>query len=132
MNEKLVGVHPRLARIVPRILTAMELLGHPMLVTAGVRTAEEQAALYAQGRTAPGSIVTNADGVVKKSNHQPKGDGYGHAVDCAFVDDHGTASWADSHPWRLYGEMAKALGCKWGGDWTTFTDRPHIELPEGS
>ena len=38
-------------------------------ITYGVRTVAQQQALYAQGRTAPGKIVTWVDGVNKKSNH---------------------------------------------------------------
>ena len=102
-------------------------LGHPMMVTDGVRTTEQQQALYAKGRTAPGPMVTYVDGVKVKSNHQAKADGYGHAVDCCFLKD-GKPSWDPSHPWRLYGEMAAALGLQWGGFWTRFVDRPHIEL----
>lgn len=137
--EKLVGVHPRLVEAVKRICFAMNELGFHMLVTDGARTVEMQRALYAQGRTTPGNIVTNADGVTKKSNHQTKADGYGHAVDLCFMDDHGTPadpkddypSWDTKFPWRLYGEMAKSQGLIWGGDWTSLKDLPHIELPEG-
>jgi peptidoglycan L-alanyl-D-glutamate endopeptidase CwlK len=122
---KLEGVHPALVEKVKRILHAMAELGHPMVVTNGVRTQAEQDALYAQGRTKPGAIVTYA----KVSNHQPKADGFGRAVDCAFLID-GKPAWPEKAPWRLYGEMAKALGLVWGGDWKRFTDRPHVEMPE--
>lgn len=122
---KLEGVHPALIEKVKRILHAMAELGYPMLVTDGVRTAEQQAALYAQGRTTPGKIVTYA----KVSNHQPKTDGFGYAVDCAFLVD-GKPSWDDKLPWRLYGEAAKSQGLIWGGDWKRLVDRPHIEMPE--
>lgn len=125
--DKLAGVHPRLIVAVTRILNAMAELGFPMLVTDGVRTAAQQQALYAQGRGGPGKIVTHTDGVVKRSNHQLKDDGFGHAVDCAFLVD-GKPSWDDAHPWALYGAMAKALGLVWGGDWKSIVDRPHIEL----
>lgn len=128
---KLVGVHPMLIDKVSRILTAMSALGIPMLVTDGVRTLKQQQLLYAQGRTVPGKVVTNADGIVKRSNHQVKTDGWGHAVDCAFLID-GTPSWADSHPWALYGLMAQSIGLGWGGAWAGFVDRPHIELTEKS
>jgi peptidoglycan L-alanyl-D-glutamate endopeptidase CwlK len=130
VSAKLEGVHPQLARSVARILVAMAELGVPMLITDGVRTTEEQRALYAKGRTEPGRIVTNADGVRIKSNHQAKADGYGHAVDCCFLVD-GKPSWDQGLPWRLYGEAAKALGLTWGGDWKTIVDKPHIELPGG-
>lgn len=132
MTSKLAGVHPVLARRVGSILEAMTVLGFPMIVTDGVRTTAQQQALYAKGRTAPGKKVTNVDGVTKKSNHQPKDDGYGHAVDCCFLDERGKPSWDDAHPWRLYGEMAVALGLTWGGNWKTLVDKPHIELPKGT
>lgn len=132
--RRLAGVHPTLVERITRIMTAMELLGHPMLVTDGVRTAARQAELYAQGRTKPGKIVTYADGVHKKSNHQARVDGYGHAVDCCFLvdidgDGPDDPSWSEKHPWELYGAMARALGLTWGGDWQSFKDRPHVELP---
>jgi peptidoglycan LD-endopeptidase CwlK len=127
--RKLAGVHPTLVEKVTRILYALAELGHPMLVTDGLRTDAEQVALYAKGRTAPGPKVTNADGVRRRSNHQAKADGHGYAVDCCFLVD-GNPSWDDAHPWRLYGEAAKALGLRWGGEFVGLVDRPHIELPE--
>lgn len=127
---KLEGVHPRLVEAVQRILLAMNDLGLRMLVTDGVRSTAEQEAKYAQGRTTPGKIVTQADGLLNKSNHQAKLDGFGHAVDLCFVVNN-VASWADEMPWRLYGEMAQSQGLVWGGAWVSFVDKPHIELPKG-
>jgi peptidoglycan L-alanyl-D-glutamate endopeptidase CwlK len=121
-------LHPSLKAKADTVIAAMKLLGYEMVIVQGVRTTEEQQALYAQGRTAPGHVVTNADGVNKKSNHQVKADGFGHAVDCAFKVD-GKISWDEKLPWRCYGECAKALGLVWGGDWKAITDKPHIELP---
>ena len=121
------GLHPRLRDGVPRILAAMEALGYPMLVTDTLRTVEEQKVLFAKGRTAPGPIVTNADGVLKKSNHQAWADGHGHAVDCCFLVD-GHASWDPKLPWKVYGACAEALGFRWGGSFSTLHDLPHIEL----
>jgi peptidoglycan L-alanyl-D-glutamate endopeptidase CwlK len=125
--SRLDGVHPKLVKAVERIQFVMAYLNKPMMVTDGVRTLEKQRELYAQGRTNPGRIVTHADGVRVKSNHQAKEDGYGHAVDMTFIVD-GRPAWPEDAPWRLYGEVAKACGCKWGGDWLNFQDRPHIEL----
>jgi peptidoglycan L-alanyl-D-glutamate endopeptidase CwlK len=126
--DKLQGVHPRLIEAAKKIIFAGHELGYDLIVTDGLRTTEQQVRLYAQGRTSPGKIVTFCDGVRKKSNHQAKPDGFGHAVDMCFRIN-GQPSWDDSLPWRLLGEMAKATGCKWGGDWET-PDRPHIELPQ--
>jgi hypothetical protein len=125
--NKLAGVHPKLVDASDRIRAAMRELGWEMMVTDGVRTVADQAALFAKGRTAPGRIVTKADGVVHRSNHQLHDDGYGHALDHTFVVD-GKPTWAENMPWELYGCMVKALGLVWGGSWTT-PDRPHAELP---
>lgn len=133
-DKRLDGVHPDLVARVQLILDGMKLLGFPMMVTDGVRTLKRQQELYAQGRTQPGKIVTNADGVTRKSNHQAKADGYGYAVDCCFlvdIDGDGDLdpTWDKARPWERYGALAQALGLVWGGAWTGFVDKPHIELP---
>lgn len=126
---KLEGVHPRLVAAITRVMYAMNELGFAMLVTDGVRTTEQQQALYRQGRGAPGKIVTNCDGIRSKSNHQAKADGFGHAVDLAFLVN-GKPSWDEAMPWDLYGAMVRSQGLIWGGDWkTALRDRPHAELP---
>lgn len=130
--DKLAGVHPTLVIRVRCIMEAMRALGFPMIVTDGVRTVEQQQALYAQGRTAAGNVVTNVDGIKVRSNHQPHEDGWGHAVDMTFLDKDGRPTWNGPLPWNLYGEMAKALGLRWGGDWKALIDRPHVELPDSA
>jgi peptidoglycan LD-endopeptidase CwlK len=120
-DNKLEGVHPELVFRVNKILKAMDALGHPMKVISGVRTTAEQQKLFTQVPK-----VTNCDGIVKKSNHQAKLDGFGHAVDICFQ---GTDPFGENQPWAIYGAIAKFLGLKWGGDFTTIKDRPHIELP---
>lgn len=127
-TKKLEGVHPDLASKVLQVLKAMDGFGHPMIITDGVRTKEQQMQLYAQGRTAPGKIVTNNDGVVNPSNHQPHADGLGHAVDCCFLVDN-QPSWDPSLPWSVYGAAVQHLGLTWGGSWKHFKDLPHVELP---
>lgn len=127
-RQKLVGVHPQLVEKVEKILAALDALGFPMMVTDGVRSVEQQKALYAKGRTAPGPVVTYADGVEKRSNHQPHIDKLGHAVDCCFVVN-GKPSWDAHLPWKAYGAAAEAHGLTWGGSWTRLADLPHVELP---
>jgi peptidoglycan LD-endopeptidase CwlK len=102
------------------VLKRMEDLGHPMMVTDGFRTTEQQQKLFAQGRSSPGKIVTHADGIKVKSNHQS-----GRAVDCCFLIE-GKPSWDERLPWSLYGRIAKEHGLQWGGDWKR-PDKPHIE-----
>lgn len=120
-EQRLAQVLPDLADRVRRVLAAMAALGFPMTVTAGLRTTAQQQALYAQGRTVPGRVVTQADGVTVRSKHQE-----GRAVDCAFLVD-GRPSWNDALPWGTYGSCAQAVGLTWGGTWRSFPDRPHVE-----
>ena len=126
MDERLKDprLHPDLVLRVSKVQQAMAILGHPMRVVSGYRTTEEQQKLYAQGRTVTGRKVTNVDGVRTKSQHQK-----GRAVDLTFLDELGRISWAEHHPWDTYGACARAAGLKWGGDWKSFKDRPHVELP---
>lgn len=126
-RERLDGVEPTLALKVGQILDALAALGHPAWVVEGVRSLERQRQLYAQGRTAPGPIVTNVDGTrLDQCTHSPQADGYGHAVDLAFQ---GAEPWDRLHPWALLGAMARALGLAWGGDWKSIKgDLGHVEV----
>lgn len=124
------GVHPYLLARIDRILGVMAELGFPMRICQGFRTEKQQLALYAQGRTLPGRIVTKADGIHTLSNHQAAPDGLGHAVDCCFTTGD---PFGEHQPWKLYGALVEALGLKWGGGAAFLaagiTDRPHAELP---
>lgn len=96
-----------------------------MFVVCGVRSDDQQAALYAQGRTTPGHIVTNCDGVTTRSNHQIHlSDGLGHATDLAFL---GSDPFSQTHPWASYGVLVESKGLVWGGRWK-MVDLPHAEL----
>lgn len=128
--DKTKGLHPILIQKSELILKEMSSLGCPMKIIAGLRSAEEQAKLYAQGRTLPGPIVTKCDGIQRKSNHQAQSDGFGHAIDMAFQ---GPDPFLDKLPkgardkiWASYGAAVKRVGLKWGGDWGW--DKPHAEL----
>ena len=125
-EARLVGVHPALVDKLRLILADMDGAHSPMFVVQGVRTDEQQEALYAQGRTEVGEIVTYKDGVTTRSNHQVHDDGLGYAVDCAFVD---VKPFDPLHPWGHYGTLVEAAGLKWGGHFLGFADLPHAELP---
>ena len=89
-----------------------------------LRTAAEQDALYAQGRTKPGSIVTNAKGSTYSSQHQ-----WGVAVDFYRNDGKGAYNQADGF-FDKAGALAKTVGLGWGGDWKSPVDKPHLYLPD--
>lgn len=93
--------------------------GLPVLITQTVRDAEYQAALYAQGRTKPGSIVTNQK---TPSFHSDKA---GLAFDIAKnVKGH---EYDDLAFFNRCGEIGKKIGFSWGGDWLSLQDKPHFQ-----
>lgn len=104
-----------------------------------LRTFAEQDALYAQGRTSSGKIVTNAKG--GQSYHN-----YGLAVDVVLLidrDKNGTfeeASWdekidgdGDGMPeWTEVVYVFKMFGWEWGGEWVKpLRDAPHFQKTFG-
>jgi peptidoglycan L-alanyl-D-glutamate endopeptidase CwlK len=128
--DTLKGIHPKLVEVMQRAIKDSPI---DFTVTNGVRTTAQQQALYAQGRTKPGAIVTNADGIKNKSNHQPKADGFGYAVDI-FPYYNGSVQVNDDKGLRIIATHIKAVAKKlgyvieWGGDWKSITDYPHFEL----
>lgn len=117
----MAGVDNRLQKIAHRALEISKVdFGIPEF--GGLRTAEEQNALYSRGSS-------QLDGYTKKSNHQS-----GKALDVyAYVD--GRASWEREHMAMVACAMLQAaneLGYKltWGGLWSNFVDFPHFQLED--
>lgn len=106
--------------------------GIVMVITDGFRSSDDQDRLFEKGRTAAGTIVTNAKG--GESYHN-----YGLAIDFALKAPSGEVIWDmqfdgnknGAADWTEVVEMAKALGFQWGGDWVQFKDYPHLEMGFG-
>ena len=95
--------------------------GLNVLVTQTLRDNEYQATWYAQGRTKPGSIVTNSP---TTTFH-----GAGLAFDfCKNVRGH---EYDDNDFFVSVAAIAKTMGFSWGGDWKSFTDKPHLQWDGG-
>lgn len=116
-NQRLRGVHPDLVRVVRRCAADWTDPETGFIVTQGLRTLEEQKLLKAKGASR-----------TLRSRHLT-----GHAVDLA-VSVRGQIRW----DWPLYAKLAKAMKAaakaekvplEWGGDWTSFKDGPHFQLP---
>ena len=112
--DRLSGVHPDLVSVVKR---AIEITEVDFAVLEGVRSKARQEQLFKQKATK-----------TMNSRHLT-----GHAVDLgAYVG--GSVRW----DWPLYYQIADAMKAAaeelevpltWGGDWQTFPDGPHFELP---
>lgn len=119
-QNKLSGVKPILKDKVLKLIELAKAENVILVVTYGKRTYAEQKKLYDQGRTKSGNIIT-----YKKpgtSKHE-----FGDAADIVFWVN-GKPSYAESNDWKLIGRLAAKVGLKWGGNWKSFKDRPHVEL----
>lgn len=111
---RLQGLHPDLVRVVKRAAATSSL---QFTVLEGMRTLARQKQLVAQGASK-----------TMNSRHLT-----GHAIDIAPVLG-GKVSW----DWPLYHRLApivkaaaaaEGVQIEWGGDWRTFKDGPHWQLP---
>jgi peptidoglycan LD-endopeptidase CwlK len=112
--QRMKGVHPDLVKVVMRAIEISEI---DFTVLEGVRLLARQKQLVKQGASK-----------TMRSRHLT-----GHAVDLgAWVG--GRVAW----DWPLYYKIADAVKqaakdvgvpIEWGGDWRTFKDGPHWQLP---
>ena len=139
--NRAANLHPKIRQEVAALIDLAE-TKFPKTVAIRIvqdlRTIEEQDALYAQGRTRPGKIVTKAPG--GKSYHN-----YGLAIDFALMydmDGNGTfetLSWDTlkdfdkdgESDWKEVVKVFKQAGYEWGGDWTSIKDDPHLQKTFG-
>lgn len=97
--------------------------GLPVLVTSTVRDDEYQAYLYEQGRSRPGSIVTNGK---RPTFHWTEA---GLAFDiCKNVKGQ---EYSNSAFFREVALLGKEMGFTWGGDWVSISDLPHFQWDDG-
>lgn len=99
--------------------------GIKLAVVSTRRTCADQRSIYAQGRTAPGAIISGADGC--RSWHV-----WGRAVDVMVVDDNGkwiTNGWDKRYD--QVGEIGESLGMIWGGKFSWGRDAGHFEYHPG-
>jgi peptidoglycan L-alanyl-D-glutamate endopeptidase CwlK len=123
---RLAQVHPLLSAKVHAMASVLEGQGIIIRVVQGLRTATQQDELYAQGRTRPGPVVTDARGGYSMHN-------FGLAVDCIpgiRGKEPWQPNWEAKHP--DYGAMiaaGEAQGLVSGAHWESIPDEPHFQLP---
>lgn len=125
VNNMGTGMNPKVLALAIEVLKRAYHEGINIKYTAGYRSYATQNAIYAQGRTKPGNIVTNARGGYSVHN-------FGLAADFVLVNESNTkAIWTVNKDWRRVAAIAKSLGFEWGGDWRGFPDAPHIQITGG-
>ena len=117
-DERIKTLHPSIRERVVAFINDAAREGIFLRLTSANRDWEEQARLYAQGRTTPGPIVTNAE--PGESTHN-----YGLGFDVVPMVN-GQPVW-NSDQWDRIGAIGKSHSFTWGGDWNSFSDRPHFQ-----
>ncbi len=126
----IAAVDPRSEQVIATLLPEVQPMARALVqkaalggirikIISGFRTYEEQDALYAQGRTAPGPVVTNAR--AGYSNHN-----FGIAFDVGVFE--GNRYLGESPKYQAVGALGMDLGLEWGGNWKTIVDQPHFQL----
>jgi len=112
-------------------LSMADAAGLKVYLFEGYRTLERQAQLYAQGRTIPGRIVTNARAGLSMHN-------YGIAADLVFDGSPKEGiqwSWDGDYvngkegSYSRLGPLMEMAGLTWMGRSKTFFEMPHFDLP---
>jgi peptidoglycan L-alanyl-D-glutamate endopeptidase CwlK len=123
--KRLEGVHPDLVRVVERARDKIS-----FFVVEGLRSIETQRANVARGASQ-----------TMNSRHLT-----GHAVDlCPWLDRNGNnvvdqdeVNWSDIASFRVVADKMKEAAAEegvpieWGGDWKSFYDGPHFQLPRST
>lgn len=122
-SRKLEDLNPYVAKLAKQFIAAAKKEGIDVLVTSTYRDAESQNAIYAQGRTKPGKIVTNAK--AGQSWHN-----YRLAFDVVPIVN-GKAMWNDLRTFKRLGQIGKSVGLEWAGDWVSFREYPHFQWTGG-
>lgn len=131
-SRSIEDLHPDLQPLCRQFLAQADEQGIDVLITCTYRSNAEQTALYAQGRTAPGRIVTNAKAGQSAHNFTLDGKPAAKAFDVVPLVD-GKPQWDARHPaWQDLGKIGTKLGLNWyGAPGARFPEFPHFELKEG-
>ena len=123
-SRSLDDLLPAVKERVEKFINSAKTAGIDLLITSTYRDNASQDALYAQGRTTPGKIVTKAK--AGQSWHN-----YKCAVDVVPIVA-GKARWdAKEEIWQQVGVLGKAAGLEWAGDWNRFKEYPHFQYTGG-
>lgn len=123
-SRDLNHLHPKVKSLAENFLVQanayLARYGYQVKVISTLRNNKEQADLYAQGRTKPGKIVTNAG--PGKSVHN-----FGCAFDIGIFRDGIYNPPAGDKYYDEISKIGKTIGLEWGGDWISIKDRPHYQ-----
>ena len=123
-SRKLSDLHPVVEALARKHIEKCAEAGIDLLIYCTYRDAESQNSLYAQGRTSPGKIVTNARGGDSFHNWRV-------AYDCVPLVE-GKPAWSDSSLYAKVGAIGESLGLEWSGRWSgKLKETAHFQYTAG-
>jgi peptidoglycan L-alanyl-D-glutamate endopeptidase CwlK len=130
-SRNIQDLHPRLRGLFITFDAELRAAGVDYIVTCTYRNGADQDALYAQGRTVRGNKVTNAKaGESLHNNCDANGIPAARAFDIVIMKN-GKPDWNVSNPhWKLAGKIGQRVGLEWAGNWVSFKEYPHFQLPK--
>jgi len=123
-SRSLDDLHPRVKALAETFIKHCDEAGYDILIYSTYRDIEAQNAIYAQGRTTKGSIVTNAKGGQSFHNYRV-------AFDWVPVCG-GKARWNDYLAYSKCGKIAEEVGLEWAGRWAgKLKETAHCQYTNG-
>ncbi len=114
--DRLSKAHPDIQSAVKNVASK---ISFDVIVSCTTRSREDQAAAFKSGNSKA------------KFGQSPHNYSPALAVDLVPCDNDGKPDWTTIHLYKaLAEEMKRELNITWGGDWKTFKDYPHFELPD--
>lgn len=122
-SRSLDDLHPKVKELAEKFVAGCKGQGWDILIYSTYRDAEAQNKIYAQGRTSPGKIVTNAKGGQSFHNYRV-------AFDWVPMLG-GKPLWSDEAAYLKCAEIGEALGLEWAGRWKSFKETAHLQYTNG-
>jgi peptidoglycan L-alanyl-D-glutamate endopeptidase CwlK len=119
-EKNIATLAPEVRLLARRLVEESVAQGINVKVIDGSRTYAEQDALYAQGRSQPGQVVTKAKGGQSWHN-------FGLAFDVGIFSEDGKTYHGEHKDYARVGVIGESLGLTWGGRWD-FVDEPHFQF----
>ena len=121
-SNALSALNPHVAFLAQKFLDLTRANNLDVHIYNTFRSWDEEDRLFAQGRTTPGEIVTNARG----------GDSYhnwGLAFDAAPYENGKISN--DTNKFKKMGQLGQQVGLEWGGNFISIVDLPHFQYTFG-
>ena len=122
-SRNINDLNPKVKVLCEKFISECKKQNIDVLITSTYRDAASQNALYAQGRTTPGRIVTNAKAGQSFHNWRV-------AFDFVPIVS-GKAQWNDLDTFNKCGEIAESVGLEWAGRWKRFKELAHCQYTGG-